>query len=217
MRASAVGGRWTLDDLAPELEASVEKLGFVRDGASFVRTFPRDAPHVDAAAARFVIHADALVRQAAGLEPVPWATALETVIVRAGTEGWWLVGSAALAVRGAAVEPRDVDIVAEVEGCVRLADALADLLVEPLAVGDGFLGTHWFRAFASARVECLGGVRPAVDDGEPSDFGPVAAARLETVTWRGHAIRVPPLDLQLQVSCRRGLTERARLIEKLMV
>lgn len=216
MRASAVGGRWALDEVEPELEAAVKKLGFVPDGASFLRTFPAGASYAKAAAARFIICAEALVRQAAGLEPVPWQTALETVIARAGTKDWWLVGSAALAIRGAAVTPADIDIVAEVDGCVRLANALADLLVEPLAVGSGFLGTHWFRAFASARLECLGGVHTSVDDGKPSDFGPVAAARLETVVWRGHAIRVPPLDLQLQVSRRRGLAERARLIEKLI-
>ena len=40
-------------------------------------------------------------------------------------------------------------------------------------------------------------------------FGPMAARRLETAEWRGYALRVPPLDLQLAVTERRGLAERA--------
>jgi len=49
----------------------------------------------------------------------------------------------------------------------------------------------------------------------PSDFGPVAASRLETVTWEGWQLRVPPLDLQRAVSERRGLTTRVALIDAL--
>ena len=37
--------------------------------------------------------------------------------------------------------------------------------------------------------------RPELDREEPTDFDPGAAARLETVEWRGRALRVPPLDL----------------------
>jgi hypothetical protein len=55
------------------------------------------------------------------------------------------------------VEPRDVDLVTDADGCDRLAAALADLLVEPLVDG-GRLGDRWFRAFEEARIECVGGV-----------------------------------------------------------
>jgi hypothetical protein len=48
-----------------------------------------------------------------------------------------------------------------------------------------------------------------------ADFGPVAASRLETVTWEGWQLRVPPLDLQRAVSERRGLTARVALIDAL--
>src|SRR5205823_13602883 len=113
-------------------------------------------------------------------------------------------GSAARAVRGARVEPRDLDLISDAGGAERLADALADVLVEPVVDG-GWLGERWLRAFAGARIECVGGVHPDADAGRPSDYGPVAAAGLETVEWRGNLLRVPPLELQLQVSERRGL------------
>jgi hypothetical protein len=49
-----------------------------------------------------------------------------------------------------------------------------------------------------------------------SDTGRAAAARLETVAWRGREVRVPPLDMQLQVSENRGLTERVETIRRFM-
>ena len=189
----------------------MQALGFGRRGAISMRAFPAGASYAAAAGARFEIHAESMVRQAAGLDPAPWEDALATLVDRAGTRDWWLAGSAALAVRGLAVAPRDIDLIADAAACDRLAAALADLLVEPLTDG-GYLGKRWFRGFAGARFECVGGVHPTVDDDEPSDFGPYAAARLETVEWNGHALRLPPLDLQLRASERRGLTERAALI-----
>jgi hypothetical protein len=59
-----------------------------------------------------------------------------------------------------------------------------------------------------------GGVDETADKPEVSDFGPVAESRLERVDWHGHSIRVPPLDLQLRVSERRGLMDRAALIRR---
>jgi hypothetical protein len=216
MKAWARDGRFVLEEVEPELERAVAELAFAHEGPSWVRAFPADAPHCEAAERRFVECARTLVRQTAGLEPVPWAETLETLVERTGTDGWWLVGSGALAVRGAPVSPRDLDLISDATGCERLADSIADLLVEPLADG-GFLGTRWLRAFGSARIECVGGVHASVDDGdEPSDFGPLAATRLETVEWRGHALRMPPLELQLRVSERRGLAGRAQMIRELM-
>jgi hypothetical protein len=215
MRAWARGGRFVLEEVADEVAGAVAGLGFAPEGDSWVRSFPAAAPYAAAAAGRFVACAEALVRQAAGSEPAPWEETLAMLLARTGGDGWWLAGSAAVAVRGGAVPPKDLDLISDADGCVQLAAVLSDLLIEPLADG-GYLGAQWFRGFDGARFECIGGVHASVDDGEaPSDFGPVAASRLETVQWRGHRVRVPPLDLQLDVSERRGLEERARAIRAL--
>jgi hypothetical protein len=202
-----------LADVTGTLRPAVESLGFERVGAVFVRSFPADARYAETAAAHFELCAEQMVRQAAGLEPTPWESTLETVLARVDAADWWLAGSAALAVRGLAVQPADLDLIASAAGCARLAGALSDLLVEPLADGS-WLGQCWFRAFAGARVECVGGVHASLDDPEPCDFGLVASKRLESVVWHGTEIRVPPLELQLRVSERRGLGERAALIRE---
>jgi hypothetical protein len=213
MRAFAVSGdelQLGLADVGAELRPAVEALGFGGRGAVYTRSFPAGAPYAEAAAARFERCAEQMVRQAAQLEDTRWEEALALVIERE-PRGWWLAGSAALAARGIGVAPRDVDLISDAAGCDHLAATLADVLVEPLVDG-GRLGERWFRAFAGARIECVGGIAVSFD--EESDVGRTAAGRLETIEWRGHELRVPPLDLQLHVAERRGLDERAELIRE---
>jgi hypothetical protein len=195
------------------LAETVSQLGFGVDGERFVRRFPSDAAYADAAAARFPLVAEALVLQTAGLEPVPWEDALDEVARRLDGSRWWLVGSAALAARGVAVRPRDLDLIVDAEEVAQAAECLADGLVEPLVPG-GWLGRWWVRGFLGARVEVVGGVNPELDEPEPTDFGTLAASRLEVVRWRGFDLLVPPLDLQLRAAERRGLDERVRAIRE---
>jgi hypothetical protein len=74
-------------------------------------------------------------------------------------------------------------------------------------------GTTWF-AISGVGPELA--PKAGVDVPWPADFGPVAASRLETVTWESWQLRVPPLDLQRAVSQRRGLTARVALIDALL-
>jgi hypothetical protein len=157
-----------------------------------------------------------MLRQAAHLEPVPWRETLHELCRRtSGREAsWWLAGSAALAVRGASIEPRDLDLVCSDDGAISLGAILADALIEPVVCdSSGSLSDYWGRAFLTARLEWIGAPKARLDSPSPSDCGPIAASRLETVTWEGWQVRVPPLDLQRAVSQRRGLTQRVGLID----
>jgi hypothetical protein len=178
MRAVAVTGetlRLCLADVTAELEPAVTALGFTRRGALFVRAFATVDEQV---AARFEACAEAMVEQAAGRAPAPWENALELLIERAGGREWVLAGSAAHAVRGVDIEPHDIDVVASSSDCDAIGEALHDVLVEPVGDG-GWLGARWWRAFAGARIECVG---------DPCDrsFADVG----ETVVWRGHPLRL---------------------------
>jgi len=62
-------------------------------------------------------------------------------------------------------------------------------------------------------LEWLSDPRPEF---EPHEQGTAARERLETVTWRGWEVPVPPLDLQLIVALRRGLADRAAMIREAM-
>lgn len=200
--------------VAEELVPAVHKAAFgSRDGYWF-RQFPAGTPHLDRAWSNFEALISPMLRQAAGLDPVPWDAALEAVCRRLTPAGvdWWLTGSAALAVRGIPVAPGDLDLVVSDADARRVGDLLLDGLVEPVAPADWFC-SWWGRAMLGARVEWVGGVGPSADEPEPSDFGLVAAGRLEVIRWRDWSVRVPPLDLQRAVSERRGLVDRVRLID----
>lgn len=219
--------RWTradrvwfaMSELAPTVTGAVERLGYRGFGDWWGREYPADSAHLDRAWRTFRAQGERMVRQAAGQEPVPWREALRALCTRTAGSGvrWWLVGIAALAVRGVDVRPGDLDVVCSAEDAHRLGDLLADELIEPVAAtlneeGD-WIGERWGRAFVGARVEWLGGVYPAVDRPLVSDFGPVALSRSERVEWEDWPVWVPPVAMQRAVSVRRGLHSRVAAID----
>ncbi len=220
--------RWTeggttwfaVGSLEPELADPAGRLlmDYERHGDEWWRGYPAGTPQLDRCWENFSAQVPAMLRQAASLDPVPWREALRELCERTagGRAGWWLTGSAALAVRGAPIEPGDLDLVCTAEEAFRLGEVFADALIEPVArSGDGWISDWWGRAFWAARIEWIGGPNPAADQPQPADFGLVAASRLQTVRWEDWLIRVPPLDLQRAVSQRRGLPGRVALIDGL--
>jgi hypothetical protein len=203
-------------DLDPAYHQAARDLAYSAIPEGFAKTYRSDTPQLDAIYQNFARYAEPMVLQNARAIPIPWEQALAAFLGRVAGQpiDWWLAGSAALAVRGLAVTPRDFDLIVDDAGAQRLGELLHDCLVEPVVPVEGWFCRWWGRAFLHARFEWVGGVGPSADQPEASDFGPAAAQRLETIVWREHAIRVPPLDLQLAVSRRRGLHERARLIER---
>ncbi len=73
-----------------------------------------------------------MVLQSARLERVPWEEALLEFLRRVdGTPlQWWLYGSGALAVRGLAIEPADIDI--HVSDAALTGRIFDDVLVTPV-------------------------------------------------------------------------------------
>lgn len=191
--------------------------GELKDGHFFGR-FPANSLFLDTARQGFTRYAPDMFAQMSGLQPFDWERSLEAFLQRVQEYDidWWLPGSVALAVRGIDVAPHDIDIATDDKGAYTLATLLQDVLVEPLEDSHGWISNWFGRSFLHGRVEWVGGIDPSVDEPVPVDFGPRAMSHLERVTWRGHELRVPPLDLQLLVSERRGLTERAEKIRRYM-
>jgi hypothetical protein len=211
MRVTRTADAYVVETRDERLRAALDDLYFAREGDLYFRRFPAGTLR-DAHYELFAASAEQLLRQAARLEPAPWEVALAETSRRLDGVDWWLTGSAALAVRGLPVTPRDLDLVVSGSGAEA---AFADVLIEPVAPVEGWF-CRWFgRAFLGMRVEWVGDVLPSADDPEPTDFGLVAAASLERVEWAGLTVRVPPLALQRAVSERRGLDERVRLIDRL--
>ncbi len=216
----AVGSKvcFVVTDVEPGHRQALTGLGFEETANGFARVFPGDASDLDRIFKQFERTAEEMILQAAGMSPVPWEEALLAFLGRAEGQDldWWLVGSAALAVRGLDVAPRDLDLVVDGVGAKKLGSLLLDVLVEPVQEVRGWIANWFGRAFLLARIEWVGDVAGDVDEGGPRPFGPHATKRREVVLWRGHEIRVPPLNLQLRDDERRGLLERAEKIRRAM-
>ena len=222
--------RWTdgetvwfaVTGIGPELAGAAPRLlmGYEHIGQEWRHGYPAGTPHLERAWQNFARYMEPVLRQAARLDPIPWREALREVCRR--TSGrpvdWWLTGSAALAVRGAPIVPGDIDLVSGGQDAVELGGLFSDALIEPVGPAsqdETSLSERWGRAFCAARIEWIGGARPWVDEPLPGDFGPVAASRLDTLTFEEWSVRVPPLDLQRAVCERRGLTDRVAMIDAL--
>jgi hypothetical protein len=163
----------------------------------------------------FARHLEEILLQHAGMRPIRWEEALTEFLKRVeGTEvRWWLAGSAALAVRGIDVAPRDLDFaVSDAHVVGRL---LEDLLVEPVTNLKHWVAEWFGRAFHGALIEWVSDVHPDAA-GQGLEQGPAAASRLDTLRWAGHTVRVTPLDLQLAVAERRGQQNLAGKIRGLL-
>ena len=218
MKVSLRDTAFVVTDVDPPLAQAVLDLGYQREEGEYVRSFRAPASPVARAFANFERNAEEIVLQKAGVRPVPWDQALEAFVSRVVAEpvDWWIAGSTALAVRGVDVAPRDIDLVTDEAGAKRLAEMFGDALVEPLTEVDDWICRWWARSFLGAVVEWVADVKPHVDEPDPADFGPAAARALERLEWRGYEVRVPPLELQLAVTERRGLADRAAAIRRLL-
>jgi hypothetical protein len=208
-----------LSDLDPVYHYAARQLEFSKVEDGFARIYPADSPHLDQIYQNFTRHAEEMILQMAGKHSAPWEKALLAFLQRVDQQNiaWWLVGSTALAVRGLDIMPHDIDLSVDDEGAHKLGEILLDYLIEPVQDSRGWISNWFGRAFLRARIEWVGGVDPKVDDDEITDYGPLAASRREMINWQGYQIYVPPLDLQLEVSKRRGLTDRVEKIKRAII
>lgn len=209
---------FVVDEVEPGYHEALLNLAFQQVDDSFRRGFPADGLHLDQAYLNFRRCAEEMILQTAGVLPVPWESALAAFLqaVDGHDIDWWLTGSAALALRGLEVVPRDLDLVVAAADSARLGDLLYDHLIEPVMPVTDWFCEWWGRAFLHARIEWVGGVNETADEPAVSDYGPVASSRLETVVWKGYPVRVPPLELQLMVNEKRGLMDRVDMIRQLL-
>ena len=203
-------------EIDPALHAAARAVALEPMDDGFGRVFPANQPHIDQIFRNFARHIEAFILQKADLRPAPWAETLLAFcqIVEDQQIDWWLTGSAALAVRGLRVAPRDLDLVVAPASARSLEHLMLPYMIEPPR--PGFISDTFCRAFLHACVEWCAGIDERADQHMVGDVGLVAQSRLETAPWRGYDIRVPPLDLQLAVNRARGLQDRVALIEQAM-
>lgn len=214
LRKQGDSAYFVVTDLPPALHEAARRLAYGEVPGGWGLAVPATTPKLDTIYANWARSVEVRILQRAGLQPVPWEQALHALLdhVEGQEIDWWLTGSGALTARGLDVTPGDLDLtVNDADGAHRLALVLREHLVEPLQPRTGWAADWFARAFLGA---CIDWVGVPNDNFGVADFGPTAARQLETISWHGREIRVPPLALQRDVNLHRGRTERAAQIER---
>jgi hypothetical protein len=95
-----------------------------------------------------------------------------------------------------------------------ITDVFSDYLIEPIVNTNGWLTKDFGVIFLHARIDIASDPQNILDIPEPVDCGPYAKQNLETINWNGYEIKIPPLELQINVNRRRGRMDRVKLIEE---
>ena len=201
LRVTEAGSFFVVRTADSALAAVLPRLGYSASHDEFVRRFPADAPDLDRIYQNFELRIQELLEQAARRRPVPWRHALSELaerLERVGVE-WFISGSAALAIRGIDVEPRDIDFVTTEHSAV--AEALADALIEPplrdrdrrwiaASFGRGYLGAR-----ASGLRRCIpittNGARRTRSGRARRDGSSASAGTEDPCCWRRSTFSSP--------------------------
>jgi hypothetical protein len=207
-----------ISDLEPVYHDAIRCLYYSPVEEGFAKSYPSNTPNLNRIYRNFEQYAKEMILQTAEVHSVPWDKSLLAFLQIIENEeiNWWLAGSSALAIRGIDIIPHDLDLIVDKASAIKLGELLLDYLIEPVLPSHGWIADWFGRAFLYARLEWVGDVNDSVDSTNVTDFGLVAGSRLEVINWHDKKIQVPPLELQLKVTERRGLTERAEKIRRFM-
>ncbi len=207
-----------ISEFDSKYESVLKMCYYENDGRGYVKVYPQNAKYMDKIKKRYSENAKLMFDQLGYFAPVPWEQALTEFCRKAqGTDiDWWLTGSCAACIRGIKMNPHDVDIMVDSRCIDEITEVFSDCLIEPIIDTNGWLTKDFGVIFLHARIDIASDPQEILDVPEPVDCGPYARQNLETVKWNGHEIKVPPLELQLNVNRRRERMDRVKLIEEFM-
>ena len=182
---------------------------------NFVKKYPKNIDNIEKVKDNFKNYAEEMFLQMGYFKEVKWEETLLSFIdkVKAYDIDWWLTGSCALCVRGIPILPHDVDIMLNSKDIDKIKSIFSDYIVEPITSSKGWVVDYFGVLFLNARIDLAFDPQEFVDKPEPSDFGLYAMNNIETIKWNSKIVRVPPLELQLQVNRRRKRYDRVKAIE----
>ncbi len=175
-------------------------------GSSFIKTYDQ-AEGFPSCAENFARFGDLYIRKSLKLVPAPWEKALNRWMdaVRPLNLSWYVHGSAAMALWGLAVEPRNLDILLpNLSDMERVRELFRKQTLFPIErCGDWVMGGGG-ELFLDAPVS----VYFHNSSQEPFDMG-----RLEKLIYREETIYLSTLEMLKQDNFRYGRPDRVQLIE----
>ncbi len=130
---------------------------------------------------------------------------------------WALTGSTAFALRGLAVQPRDIDLQTDAAGAYNLARHLPQKAAIPIRLVESVDMRSHLGAFEieGVRVEIMGDVQKRRPDGRWSE-PPELLRLIEFVCWEGHRVPLLPLAYEADAYTQMGRVETAAALRTFM-
>lgn len=176
---------------------------------SFLKPYG-NAPGWETVAANFEARGVESLEQFFQMRPAPWEDALVAFTDKIAGTGirWYVHGSAAMAVWGIGVAPRDVNIIfPDLCDFDRVREIFLADTIYPVERCDGWLMGGLGGLFIHANI----GIAFHNASDEPFDMGPT-----EFIEWKGRRIAVSPLEWLKRDNRNHGRPARVELIERFM-
>ncbi|SDZ03512.1 nucleotidyltransferase domain-containing protein [Tindallia californiensis] len=205
-------------DVEPKYENILQMCFYQKDGRGYIKKYPKNAKYLDKMKKRYYQNAQRMFDQLGYFCDVPWEKGLKKFcsMVQDSNINWWLTGSCAACIRGVELNPHDIDIMIDSKSVAEITELFKDYLIEPIINTNGWLTKDFGVIFMDVRIDIASDPSPVLDEPEPVDCGPFALNHLEVVNWNGFQIKVPPLDLQLNVNRKRGRMDRVKKMEEFL-
>lgn len=174
---------------------------------SFLKQWGHD-PDMEIIAGNFKTHGVESLEQFLKIRPAPWEQALSAFTEKLADTGirWYIHGSAAMAIWGIDVVPRDLNIVfPDVSEFDRVRQLVLAETLYPLERCDGWVAAGLGGLFLHANV--------GLAFMNASDI-PFDMSQLREVAWKGRKIAISPLEWLERDNRQYGRPERAELIER---
>lgn len=208
-----------LREVPEKYRAQLEEDYFLPDDDGYARAYPKDLPYMERIAQNFQRYGVDMFDRTRAADPAHWQHALHAFIERMEGTGldWLLTGSCALAVRGIAIHPKDVDVVfPHFADLGRVRTLFANETILPLTECEHWVALGYGAAYLDFVVGMAFATQACLDQPDPIDSGPYALAHAETIEWQGCRVKVPPIALTRNINARRNRQERVRLIDEFM-
>lgn len=184
----------------------------------YIKTYPSNIKYIKQMKKRYSDCAQYMFDQLGYFVDIPWKIGFKKFckMVEKTKIEWWLTGSCASCIRGANIKPHDIDIMINSESTPIITEIFKDFLIEPIINTNGWLTKEFGVIFMDVRIDIASDPVSSLDKPTPTDCGPYAKKHLEIFEQEGYKIKVPPLELQLNVNKKRGRLDRVKEISKLI-
>jgi hypothetical protein len=169
-----------------------------------------ESPDMEIIAGNFEQHGVESLEQLLKIRPTPWEQALSAFSEKLAGTGirWYIHGSAAMAIWGIDVAPRDLNIIfPDLSDFDRVRQLFLADTIYPLELCPGWVAAGLGGLFIHANI----GLAFMNASDVPFDMSP-----LQEVDWMGRKIAISPLEWLKRDNQHYGRAERVELIERFM-